>query len=237
MPQDEAKSLIGIVVLVALGFVCIGTVEQLPSDGGNAPSGAAAEFDALEGVCAPQPGRSLDDWRGYDEIATVTGLGACAQVCSDVRECVAFTLVGAAARCRITTACPQLDRRVGYLTYMRLSARHDPADTGRPGTVPTQRRSDKPPRRAVQEPSRSRKAAPTVFDDGCSYCPVQRDCEEPRMCRTGRCFRGLAADDGLPCLGSGRGSSECQGGDCVELQEDVDSAPAPWTKRAGHPPS
>lgn len=151
------------------------------------PVAAETQWESFYGRCSPTT---------HYTQTHLTNEAACHKLCSKLASCVAYSF-DSDMSCTVTTACFQRDTsRVETTTFLK------------PG-VSTPSPSDDNAERKAHSKVAIDVAAPKV--DKCHYCPPQQECEQARLCRSGRCFHGLPLPNGSPC---GDGDS-CQGGKCV----------------------
>lgn len=147
-------------------------------------------------------------------------LHQCQQECKRRgHRCAAFSIIeatGVRGECLLFGKCLQVRKQEGWLTFQRpanavlfehqhrgLSLRHH-GDR----TVP--HRAHIIHKAANDDVQHGVEAA---LDADCSYCPPQKPCEEPRLCRNGKCFEGLDLPAGTPCR-HGELSGFCRQGKC-----------------------
>ena len=145
----------------------------------------------FEGACADRRSRGRSS--RYVEIK-VTGMDLCMQVCESMPTCMAFTL-GDGLRCSVTTQCG---------TH---AAGDGPAD------VTFVKKNVAAGAAVAEDDDALAPRAPKQHLEDCSYCPPQNQCEQPRMCRAGRCFHGLPEKDGTACSD---GDATTEGERCIK---------------------
>jgi hypothetical protein len=154
----------------------------------------------VEGVC--EDGLQLDEFEepvGDEKMDAalgpsyaamqVSGAIKCVEICNNVHGCIAFSVHDMTSACFVTTACNKWISNSNYMTYVRAAVAIDMVETG-----PHQARK-RPISRFLAEQLKQAHDA----DEGCTYCPPQNPCEQPRLCRAGQCFHNLKLKDGTPC--------------------------------------
>lgn len=132
------------------------------------------------------------------------GAHRCENICAELEACVAFT-IDHDKNCHITSKCVHQthDHTLPYSTFIKDEVNDFTTKVGKGGAHTAGN---------AGQTKRGRHGA-----ENCDYCPPQNVCEEPRLCRLGRCFRGLPLKDGTLCDDGDpdtRGES-CQNGRCL----------------------
>lgn len=146
---------------------------------------------------------------------------------------MAFTIVGLNKACMFTTECDTIERRAGYRTYSK------PHDNGEHRVLIDENDMHKEMQELDDKAEKGARAANLVVEkemeslprgrrrmgnDICSHCPPQNPCEEPRMCRNGKCFNGLLLPTGIACdcsdsiKGITSARCVCMKGECTPVQ-------------------
>ena len=160
-----------------------------------------ADWIQFQGRCT-DPGHPHQQSSSYVE-SQVGGVNLCSQVCHGMAACVAFT-IDAKENCLVTTSCTAHGEDDGtHRTYVKKNA-------PRGAVVAPEAPED-------QHPARQRPR----FKSDCSYCPPQNQCEQPRLCRAGKCFHGLSLKDGKACDDGDPVTMDdmCIKGRCVSYQD------------------
>eukprot|EP00050_Salpingoeca_kvevrii_P021332 m.109299 g.109299 ORF g.109299 m.109299 type:complete len:323 (+) comp9295_c1_seq5:144-1112(+) len=155
-------------------------------------------WEAFPGMCTPQ---------NEYVLAQVQTELLCKQLCLRIETCEAFSLENG-DRCMITSNCDQRepDPQSAWETFIKP-----------PRLVFRRSESDPSPKGLAHIPSLPPLSNAGAKDrhDSCSYCPPQNQCEQPRLCRAGRCFHGLPLPDGTPC---DDGDQDTFGDHCIKGQ-------------------
>eukprot|EP00039_Didymoeca_costata_P018719 m.334673 g.334673 ORF g.334673 m.334673 type:complete len:322 (-) comp17409_c0_seq1:799-1764(-) len=129
----------------------------------------------------------------------VIGASNCLGVCARVKTCIGFSLKEN-GECLVISRCQVLQKQSKFITYIKKELA----------------------KKVIQDQLlKTRSSLNKVKGkNDCSYCPPQNQCEEPRMCWSGRCFNGLPLADGHPCEdGDPDTDNVCVKGSCVTIQE------------------
>ena len=100
----------------------------------------------------------------------------CGRQCAALERCAAATITPA-GECRMASTCE-----------IRMQSQHMGVTFVRP------RRPVAP-----SSPAAAHGAGSNHTDTACTFCPAPGPCEEPYLCRFGRCFRGPQLPDASPC--------------------------------------
>lgn len=163
------------------------------------------EWVKILGICEDNLERTGDLAQSY-VVSQVTGADRCLNICNNVHGCIGFSLSDAGS-CFVTTECAMWSPSLSYITYVRRNvASHLKEHSTRNRFLPANER----------EPLLDTDGN---IDDGCSYCPKQNPCEQPRLCRAGQCFHNLNLKDGTPCDGGDlvRAGDICIAGVCTAV--------------------
>ena len=114
--------------------------------------------------------------------------------------------------------CLQVRKQEGWLTFQRpanavlLEHQHRRLSSGRHYAPHSAHRAHKD---AASDDGGQHGIEAALGADSmdCSYCPPQKPCEEPRLCRNGKCFGGLRLPAETPCR-HGELSGFCRQGEC-----------------------
>jgi len=195
-------TMLGVVVLI-YGVIAVILVSNMRVDlktpwkglRGAQEQAKISDFDWVEiaGICEDTlsvPNKKLGiegDLSQSYVVSQVSGVTRCVEICKNVHGCVAFSLSDSGS-CFVTTECITWSPSLLYITYIK---REVAANIKQESSVRI---------RAHTSPKHNDVAADGgPADDGCSYCPNQNPCEQPRLCRAGQCFHNLKIKDGTAC--------------------------------------
>jgi hypothetical protein len=153
----------------------------------------------LEGVCTDDlrkeeledsiPDENKPDLAQSYVAMQVSGAIKCLEICNNVHGCIAFSLHDMTGKCYVTTSCSSWMHDSKFVTYVRSIASKHMVEVS---SVQSRKLPVSP--FLVQQQKQAHNA-----DEGCTYCPPQNPCEQPRLCRAGQCFHNLKLKDGTPC--------------------------------------
>lgn len=147
-------------------------------------------WGSFHGTCTPH---------GHSAQSRARGTEECQHMCTSIDSCIACS-VDADRRCWLHSQCspPTVETSAdpSITTYVKLIPSGTDAAVGpmahRAGA---KRRVRARRRREAQLTAKPQARAA----ESCDYCPPQDPCRKPRLCRDGRCFKGLPLKAGTPC--------------------------------------